>query len=221
MQAVRVRFENLPAPYDTWNGTVMWVQEPRVYCEGGRTTPPYGDPAWCTAAVGGLPRLWFWGAHLGCEPYFTDWSDRDQFPESGFDPVVHVFHEGIVPGATYTVQLIDSTCDIGQESDYSEPMPVTMSKWGDVVKDCTTFPCGPPDGSTGIVDVTAILDKYKRITGNVIKARADLEGSPSGDARIVDQSINITDVTFCLGAFLGATYPPPGFPPPSPPPCIE
>ena len=75
-----------------------------------------------------------------------------------------------------------------------------------------------PNGVTGIMDVTAILDKWKNMPGNVTKARVDIEGSPSGDHRLPDQSINITDVTYCLGAFLGNTYPAPGFPPPSDPP---
>jgi hypothetical protein len=95
---------------------------------------------------------------------------------------------------------------------------MTQSVWADLVQDCTTIPCKPPDGSTGIVDVTAVLDKFKNLPGNVIKARADLEGSPAGDHRIPDQAINITDVTYCLGAFLGETYPPPGFPAPGDPP---
>ena len=95
---------------------------------------------------------------------------------------------------------------------------MTQSVWADLVQDCTTTPCKPPDGTTAIADVTAVLDKFKNLQGNVTKVRADIEGSPAGDHRIPDQSINITDVTYCLGAFLGETYPPPGFPAPGNPP---
>jgi hypothetical protein len=63
-----------------------------------------------------------------------------------------------------------------------------------------------------------VLDKFKNLNGNVKKVRADIEGSPAGDHRIPDQSINISDVTYCLGAFLGEGYPPTGFPAPSDPP---
>jgi hypothetical protein len=69
-----------------------------------------------------------------------------------------------------------------------------------------------------IVDVTAQLDKWKNLPGNIQKVRGDIEGSPAGDHRIPDQATAITDVTYCLGAFLGESYPGPGFPPPSPPP---
>ncbi len=83
-------------------------------------------------------------------------------------------------------------------------LALTQNVWVDVVKDCSTNPCGAPDGITDFVDVSAILDKFKNLTGNVIKARADIE------PKVPDQLVNITDVAFCLGAFLGQTYPPLG-----------
>jgi hypothetical protein len=214
-QAVRVTFVGLPAPYEEWNGTVMWVQEPEVYCENAGTVQEW--PFHCFNPLE-IPDQEFLGATAGCDPYYTDWT----YDYEGWfvpQPAVHVFHEGIVPGGIYRVQLIDEHCSIDVEEYYSEQLVVTMSRWGDVVKDCTTHPCGPPDGNVGIVDVTAVLDKFKNYYGCVQKARADLEGSPAGDHRVPDQAINITDVTYCLGAFLGETYPAPGFPPPSPPPC--
>ena len=83
-QAVRVTINNAPAPYDTWNGVQLYVQEPLVYCEnaGAVQTAP------CPVGVGGLPQTWFWGASLGCDPYWTDWTQYD---------MVHVYDEGIVP----------------------------------------------------------------------------------------------------------------------------
>ncbi len=204
-QAVRMTFTNMPSPYDTWNGVQLWVQEPQEYCENAGVAQD--DP--CPDAVGGLPSTGFWGADLGCDPYFTDWTLYD---------TVHVWNEGIVPDATYDIQVVDETCSLAAEEDYSPALPMTQSAWSDLISNCTTTPCGPPDGSTGIVDVTAVLDKWKNLPGNVQKVRADIEGSPAGDHRVPDQAINITDVTYCLGAFLGDTYPAPGFPAPSDPP---
>ncbi|UCC31667.1 MAG: hypothetical protein JSU86_05185, partial [Phycisphaerales bacterium] len=54
-QAVRVTFMDLPAPYDTWNGVQMWVQEPDPFCENaGVVSPPCppGDTEWLGATLG-------------------------------------------------------------------------------------------------------------------------------------------------------------------------
>jgi hypothetical protein len=212
-QAVRVTFLDLPAPYDTWNDVQLWVQEPYVRCENAGYSG--GDP--CPDGIGGLPQAWFWCAQLGCDPYVADWTQYD---------MVHVFDEGIVPHGWYDLAVIEEGCRSlsGWETDpalWSPAVQWIQSRWGDLIDNCTTTPCKPPDGSSGIVDVTAILDKWKNLPGNVMKVRADIEGSPAGDHRVPDQAINITDVTYCLGAFLGDTYPAPGFPAPSDPPtCI-
>ncbi|UCC32530.1 MAG: DUF4215 domain-containing protein, partial [Phycisphaerales bacterium] len=205
LQAIRVTFSNLPAPYNTWNGVQMWVAEPKTYCENaGQKTPP------CPPAQ---PSNDFTGATLRCTPYFMDWSTEG---------VIHVYHEGIIPAGTYAVQVIDSTCDTGQEGDYSGSLNATTSAWGDLVTDCTTCPCGPPDGTVDVpTDVTAVLDKSVNMAppysscAAVIKARADLEPVEP------DQLINISDVAHTLDAFGGVLYPPPSFPPPSPPPCAD
>jgi hypothetical protein len=209
-QAVRVTFHSLPAPYNTWNGVQLYVQQPSLYCENAGQSSGA-----CSNQVGGLPSVDFLGATLGCERYMTDWTQYD---------VVHVFHEGIIPRGEYDVDIVEAGCiaaipdwETNPEA-WSPFVRWTQSKWADCVQDCTTTPCKPPDGSAAIADVTAILDKFKNLQGNVIKARADIEGSPAGDHRLPDQSINITDVTYCLGSFLGEQYPGPGFPPPSPPP---
>jgi hypothetical protein len=108
------------------------------------------------------------------------------------------------------------------EESYSPALERYSGVWGDLVADCTTTPCGPPDGIVSVTtDVTAVLDKYKNLPDAVAKVRADLEGTPSGYPAIPDQTINITDVTYCLGAFLGQAYPPPEFPPPSDPPLCD
>ena len=77
-----------------------------------------------------------------------------------------------------------------------------MSRWGDVVRDCTSVPCGPPDGRVDVTtDVTSILDKFKNLPGAPIKARTDIEPN------LPDQKISIADVTYALDAFRGDGYP--------------
>ncbi len=63
---------------------------------------------------------------------------------------------------------------------------MTLSRWGDVVENCTTTPCGAPDGRVDVVtDIVALINKFGSSPGAPVKARADLEPST------VDQKINI------------------------------
>ncbi len=121
---------------------------------------------------------------------------------------LHVSDDEIVPNAVYDVQAIDCDCDFGDEANYSAPLTITTSIWGDVVRNCAVYPCGPPDGVVGIpTDVTAILDKFKNLeppafSPSILKSRGDL------DWNVPNRRIDISDVTFCLDAFRGVTYPP-------------
>ena len=147
----------------------------------------------------------FLAATLQCTPVYREWTA---------DGVMHVFHEGLVPGGVYDVQIINLGCDTALEGGYSAPLRITTSSWGDVVENCSVVPCLPPDGSVDVTtDVTAILDKFKNLNNALITARADIE------PQVPDQKINISDVTFALDAFRGRSYPPDSFPPPSPRPC--
>ncbi len=223
--AFRVTFVEMPPPYADWEGVQMWVAEQILYCEGaGQGIPP--DALGCGSAPG-QPRHWLTST-LQCEPFFMDWSLQWKCPywpqnkepcltdadcDGECRKTIHISHEGIIPGATYAVQAIDSTCVLA-ESSFSEPLLITTSRWGDVVSDCTTTPCGPPDGSIDVTtDVTAILDKFKNARGAAVKTRTDIEPATP------DQKINISDVTYALDGFRGRSYPPNSFPAPSPPPC--
>ncbi len=187
-----------------------------MYCENAGVSQPVPPATECPTAAGGLPQNWFWGAELGCDPYLTDWTQYD---------IVHVFDEGIIPNGDYDLAVIEEGCTVLDEWEtnpdlWSPVVRFTQTMWGDCVENCTTIPCSPPLGTTNtsIGDVTAVLDKWKNLPGNIKKARGDMEGSPAGDHRVPDQAINITDVTYVLGAFLGDQYPGPGFPDPSLPP---
>ncbi|UCC30584.1 MAG: hypothetical protein JSU86_20610 [Phycisphaerales bacterium] len=190
-QAIRVTFVDLPAGYESWNGTKMFVGPPEMYCENaGKKRPP------CPP---GQPMTEFKAATLQCNAEVREWSAEG---------VVHVFHEGIIPGGVYHVQAVDKTCELDLDSSYSDPLIVQMSPWGDLVTDCTTCPCGPPDGVVGIpTDVTAVLDKFRNLAPPsvpcpaVSKVRADLDWATP------NQRVDISDVTFCLDAFRGFEYP--------------
>jgi hypothetical protein len=201
--ALRVTLTTMPPPFSGFSGQKMWVGAPATKCENAGIIDPPCPP------VPGLPPD-FQSARLQCTPVCMDWSTVG---------ALHVGDDEIVPLGVYDVQAINCAADFGNEANYSAPLTINTSKWGDLISDCTVIPCGPPDGIVNVTtDVTAVLDKYKNLPNAVLKVRADLEGSPAGQPATPDQAINISDVTFCLNAFLGETYPPPGFPPPSPPP---
>ncbi len=188
--AIRVQMTNLPAPFHTWNGTTTWVQKPEGVSElGGVTdsTPPT-----------------FNAATLGCTPYYTNWNDLG---------TVHVYHEGIVPDGVYTLQAIESTCNMTFEPSFSLPLILSNARWGDVAGpfDPQAGAYSPADGVVSVpVDTVALVDKFRSLPGAPIKARADI------DPAVPNMVINITDITRSIDAFRGAAYP---FSPAAGPPC--
>ncbi len=184
MQAARVTFVDLPAPYDIWNGSNLWVGAPSLVSEDGGTVDPQEIPPTFPT---------FSAATLTCAgPVYLDWNALG---------VVHVLHEGIVPQGVYHIQMIDEICSPSAESNFSNPLQLTQAKWGDTLKDCTTDPCGPPDGVVRIVDIVGILGRFASLPGSITKARADLEPA------CLDLKINITDVVQGLWGFVGVGYP--------------
>ena len=203
-QAIRVRFVGLPFPFDEWNyattGQNFFVGEPREACEQsakGLET----DPGDCPAA---LPTAKFWTARLECypqySPHFEDWSAYE---------VVHLCHEGIIPGGIYNIQVIDAACLLDQDSNYSAPLTMSQARWGDV--------CGPGPGgactavANGAVDVTndvmGVLDKFANVN-SLQKAQADIEPGDYGTNNGPDLVVNVSlDVLYTLDAFGGASYP--------------
>jgi hypothetical protein len=185
----------MPAPYEAFEGLQMWVRLGPEICENaGQSQPPAGGCAPTPWLVGDT----FQSGQLICEPDAVEVC-RDY---GSLGRPLHLTGDAIVPGAVYESQVIDCSCDLEDEAAYSAPLTITTSAWCDLVRDCTTLPCTPPDGIVNITtDVTAILDKFKNLPGSVMKVRADVEPN------IPDFLVNITDVTHCLDCFLGATYP--------------
>jgi hypothetical protein len=183
--AIRITPSGLVPPYDVLNDIPMWVGEPQQFSENAGAVTPEDPPVFPT----------FWGATLVCDEanaHVADWTTYD---------TVHVYHAGVVPGAIYLAQAIDATCDSSVEANYSFPLVIGTSRWGDLVKDCTTVPCGPPDGQVNVTtDAVAVLDKFQNLDDAPIKARCDLEPA------LPDRKISITDVSRVIDAFRGSAY---------------
>ncbi|UCC29690.1 MAG: hypothetical protein JSU86_15980, partial [Phycisphaerales bacterium] len=211
-QAVRITFDNLPAPYDVWNGVQMWVQQPEEFCENaGVVSPPCPDAS---------PRNTWLGAALGCDPWFDDFYAMTHDAEGNIVDAIHVYHEGIIPGGYYWIEVTEEGCAAAgfPEGSFSAPLCMRQSAWGDVVDNCVTYPCRPPNGVVDFIDVSAVLDRFKNLgppeyNPAVVKVRAE------HDWETPNQRIDVSDVTFCLDAFLGVCYPPAAFTPPGEPPC--
>ena len=175
--AVRVTFVDAPPPYDLWNGSSMWVDEPFEVpscfglCGPGPPPPPYMM------------------ATLRCgNPTYRDWGDVG---------IVHVYHEGIVPGGTYRVEAVGVEFPLI----FSDPLEMTTAKFGDTVESCSALGCTPPDEDVGIIDALAILGRFASVPGSISLPRADLEPA------CVDFAINISDVLHSLKGFSGVPYP--------------
>ena len=186
--AIRVTFVGLPAPNESLVGTSMWVGPLQEFSENSGVTAP----------IAGSPN--FKAATLQCEPFVTDW-DALGAP--------YVYHDGIVPGGSYSVQEIDGTCLAGNVPAFSSSLIRTMSRWGDVAASTVGGVWPGPDGRVDIVtDVVAVIEKFSNRPGAPSKARADVEPA------IPDQRINISDVTRILDGFRNLPYPFPAEPDP-------
>ena len=74
-QAIRVRFVDLPGPFDVWNGMEFFVGEPFRLCENSAQGREVEAPDDCGPA-GGLERKFFWVAPLVCDigmAHFLEW----------------------------------------------------------------------------------------------------------------------------------------------------
>lgn len=176
-QSIRITVVSAPPEVALSPGDVFWLGQPFQVSENSGVVDPADAPETPSFTASGLQ----------CEPFATDWSTLG---------AVHSFGLAIVPDATYDVQIVDAGLE-NDPSAFSNALRMQTSIWGDVVQDCTTMPCPPPDASVDITtDVTSILSKFRNV-GGPTKSRADLEPA------LPDGLVNISDVTFCLNAFSG------------------
>ena len=186
-QAIRVTLIDLPAPYDQFNGQMMWVGEPKEVSENGSAVEPVPD-------FGN-----FMAARLVCAPFYTRWNDVG---------TVHVYHELVIPGGAFAVQVVNAACHLLEVENFSASLELETALWGDTLEHCGTIPCLPPDGVVSILDVTEIIGRFVSDPNSISKTRADLEPAT------LDLTINISDALRALEAFSGLPYP---FAPPDPP----
>ncbi|MGB2986976.1 MAG: hypothetical protein WBE26_13975, partial [Phycisphaerae bacterium] len=186
--AIRVKFVDIPG--SDCDGQHMWVADPRDVSEKAATLGS-SPPDFVAATL----RCYL---PSGDGPDFRDWSIYE---------VLYVYHEYIVPGATYEIQLVPMGCE-GAEDAYSTPLTIRTSKWGDVVGEYNEGACctrhgytdcwTAPNGVTNFDDISSLVDKFRNLYGAPQKSRADIAGDPP--AGIPDQLANFVDISYDVDA---------------------
>lgn len=161
------------ADFSAFEGQVRWLGPPVEYMESQSGLTP------------------FVAATLQCTPYYTDWSTVG---------LLHVIGAEIVPSSVYELQSIPEVCSIAAESNYSTTLTVVTARWGDI-----ETPFNPPAASQqpDLVDISALLNKFKSALGAPIKSRALL----AGDIPDLAPDVGFEHIAACVDAFKGLPYP--------------
>lgn len=117
---------------------------------------------------------------------------------------LYVCGDEIVPETDYMVQ---EDCGTPLVPALSIATNVTMPQWGDTVGPFIMGEWTPPDGWTSIIDVLAVLEKFKGLDRAPSTWRVDLVEIGQQKLRCsVDQRIDIVDVLGALNGFMGISF---------------
>ena len=122
---------------------------------------------------------------------------------------IHVYHESIVPGFVYHIELIDDSCDPDNDADYSAPLILPVQIYGDVVGQGLATNWEPADGDAELKDILALIDAIRNRDRAPIKARADLAGTINA----IDGKANVADLLVVIRGIRNLKY---SFDPPAP-----
>ena len=123
---------------------------------------------------------------LGCTPYFKNWEAAKYIQATGAK---------VTPSTTYAVEY---TTD---QENFSAPVNISTSKWGDITGGKIGSVWSPPDGVVSVVDVMAANDSFKGALNAPALERVDLW------PEIPDQRITVLDVSAVMDAFKNKPYP--------------
>ncbi len=130
--AIRVTLADLPPPFESFEGTAMWLDRPDVMID---------IPS---------PLTTYKRSRLTCDPVYRDW---------GAEGTILVADNEIVPGGVYQFQQLTDGCDMGVEANFSATLEVAASgRWGDLVGLSYNI---PPNNDTNFIDIAGLVDKFK------------------------------------------------------------
>ncbi len=161
------------------NGCARWVGKPGIFLES-QDSPGLGS---------------FAGARLQCTPYYHDFAGEG---------LLHVTGAEIVPSSTYKVEVFGSNCN-GNEStcmDVSAPVTIGTRRSGDVSA-LYQVPSPATLSQPNAVDVAQLVNKFKNVTGALVKAIAQLQPNlPELNA-----DVSALDIVAVVDALKGFAYP--------------
>jgi hypothetical protein len=235
--ALRVRLAGLPAPFNSYDDSVMWVGIPHQVCENsgqGITVDPQ-DLGACGPAPG-LGQNWFWAAPLVCDPedaHRMDWttlagycnggdlnahtctSDVD-CPDGtcGVDDVVHLYDEQIVPSRmASSTGPIDALAAYDVQAVDGTCMLQQENAYSDPL---AVIQAGWGDVVLSVVDCpNGPPEESVGVVTDVVAVLNKFSNSHCAPKKArtdlqpnnVDFKIDISEVVRCLGAFVGDPYP--------------
>ena len=129
---------------------------------------------------------------MQCDPHFDNFGSAE---------LVHVFGAGVIPGATYEVQTVDTSCvDLNDPGCYSDPLTVQTGTWGDIAKPFWTV---EEPSQPDFRDIAAAVESFTAAPGAPIKARAQLQPNVPDPNLAVD----FKDIAEAVAAFVTNHYP--------------
>jgi hypothetical protein len=169
-------FESGPTCTDP-AGCVRWVGEPNTFLE----------------SQGNSDAGSFKAARLQCTPFYHDWT---------IEGLVHVVGAELVPSSTYHVDVLAADC-MGSESSCSLVSPynsLTTARYGDIT---LVFNPPEPDSQPDALDIVALVNKYKGLTGAPSKAFAQLQPNLPE----LNSDVSALDIAAGVNAYKGFAYP--------------
>lgn len=190
------------------SGTTRFIGEPFEYIDNTNDN----TMQWAAEANEASPvfRVWDEGLCLdnGDACNTSDAGACDSGANGPCEPApINVFGCIIVPstfpgtGEEYEIQAIAEGCDLNDELNFSDPLTLFTTRYGDVFG----VPVGPngvptpPNNSTDTIDALGILQAFR---GDLGTGRYIYDIEPE----VPDRMINILDVLFALEGFQGIPY---------------
>ncbi len=160
------------ADFSSFEGQIRWVGPPQQFVENENS------------------ESFYWAAPLQCEPYYETWDDID---------ALNIYGAEIVPSSVYKIERLDPDCvDLNDDACYTTIANIATTRYGDIVE-----PFASTDGTTqpNMLDVAAVVDKFKGAASAPVMARVILRGN------VPDLAVNMTDISYAINAFRGQGYP--------------
>ncbi len=165
-----------PATDMSWlNGAIRYVGAPSSY------------------VTSQLPSVSSFVSRTSCAFVALDWTSY---------PQVHLYGPEIAPSSTYEIRSIGEGCDPELESNYSEALVLTTTRWGDVVppfQDELASEITQP----GVQDIIAILDAAGEVFGSVSRLRTQFRTTPDE----LHRPASVGEVALAVDAVTGFAYP--------------